>query len=97
MITSTGIEKVAEYIKALVSKGTYTISGVTKDVSILKTELTGGILTIYLYLDNTDSGNISNIKLIDIAGSVFADKPDNITKTNTKGLLIAFKFTISEV
>lgn len=97
MITSTGIGKVSAYIKSLVAKGTYTINGVTKDVSILKTDLAGGILTIYLYISNTDAGNITNVKLMDIAGEVFADKPDNIAKTNLKGLLIAFKFTLSEV
>ena len=97
MITATGIGKVADYIKSLIAKGTYTINGVTKDVAILKTDLANGILIIYLYISNTDAGNITNVKLIDIAGTVFDDKPDNVTKVNTKGLLVAFKYTISEV
>lgn len=97
MISPTGIGKVAAYIKSIVAKGTYTINGVAKEVSILKTELVGGVLTIYLYISSADAGNITNIKLMDVAGDVFADKPDNISKTNTKGLLVAFKFTVSEV
>lgn len=97
MISPTGISNIANYIKSQLARGTYTIGGVKKDTPIYKTVLTGSTLTVHLYVGNTEAGSITKSELIDIAGMVFADKPDSITKTSTKGVLITYKFTISEV
>lgn len=97
MITTNGIQKFAKAMANIVSKGTYTVGGVTKDLPIHSTKIEGDTFYINLYLDDTVVGNITNTKLYDYEGTLLADRPDSITKPADKGLLIVYKFKLSEV
>ncbi len=96
MITSEGMSEVAQDIINRIDKGTYDLNGVTCDANIYKTALTGSTVMIYLYFEDELSGNMSNFKLVSISGNDFAIKPEVIAKTNTKGLLVRFKFEVKE-
>lgn len=97
MITTNGIQKFAKAMANIVSKGTYTVGGVTKDLPIHSTKVEGDTFYVNLYLDDTVVGNITNTKLYDYEGTILADRPDSIVKPAEKGLLIVYKFKLSEV
>jgi hypothetical protein len=97
MITSTGFNNVLTYISNLISTGRYVVSGTNIDVPILSKTISGNTLTVNIFLTDGAAGTVTDIKLIDTNGQVFADKPDSITKLATQGVLVIFKFTITEV
>lgn len=97
MITSTGFSNVLNYMSGLISKGRYIVSGTNIDVDILSKTISGNTLTVNIFLADGQAGTITDIKLMDANGQVFADKPDSITKLATQGVLVIFKFTITEV
>ncbi|WHH58320.1 hypothetical protein [Petroclostridium sp. X23] len=97
MISATGLTKTTNFINDLIARGRYTIGGVVKYIDIYKTEVSGNTITKYLYIANEDAGTITNLKLIDKDGDIYADRPDSISKASNKGILVSFKITISEV
>lgn len=97
MLTPTGINKTAAAVLGLISHATYTLGGVTSTAAIYKTEVEQNVLKVYLFLNEAAAGQLTNFKLIDKDGEVFADRPDNITKPSTKGMWVMFKFAIVEV
>ena len=96
-ITTGGHTKMKNWLKGFIKEGQYTIGGVKYKTPIYKTDLTGDVITIYLYLDDTVSGTITKFELLDQDGAVFDDQPDNIVKPNINGLLISFKYTLKRV
>ena len=97
MITTTGIQKFAKAMAGIVSRGTFTVSGNTINVPIHSTEVTGDTFQVNLYLDDTVVGTVTAAKLYDFEGTLLADRPDNIIKPASKGLLVVVKFKLSEV
>lgn len=97
MITTNGIGKFAAAMAKIVSKGTFVINGATKQVEVHSVEVKGDTFFVNLYLDDTVSGTITATKLYDFEGTLLADRPDSIIKPVDKGLLIVFKFKLSEV
>ena len=97
MIATQELKKITDYMRNRIARGKYTIGGVTKDLDIYKSSISDNTITIELYIANEDAGQITNIKLINIEGGIFADKPDSINKIPNKGVLIKFVFNISEV
>lgn len=97
MITTTGFSNVLNYISNLISKGRYYIGSSSIDVPILSKVVSGNTLTVNIFLTDGAAGTVTDIKLIDTNGQAFADKPDSITKLATQGVLVIFKFTITEV
>ena len=97
MIRPKGIEEFAEAMLGIITKGTYTIDGVTKDVPIHSTKISEGTFQVNIYLDDTVVGNITNTGLYSYKGTLLADRPDYIGKPEDKGLLIVYKFKLSEV
>lgn len=97
MITTNGIQKFAKAMANIVSKGTYTVGGVTKNLPVHSTKIENDTFYINLYLDDTVIGNITNTKLYDYEGTLLAERPDSIDKIADKGLLIVYKFKLSEV
>jgi hypothetical protein len=96
-ITATGHQKLKDWLKSFIKEGRYTVNGVTKTTPIFQVKQEGDVVTFYLYLDDTVSGTITKIQLIDQDGAVFDDQPDNITKSSINGLLVAFKYTLKKV
>ncbi len=96
MITTQGIEEIAQSIIDRVDHGSYDLEGVTNTTTIYKTSIEGDTVMIYLYLEDGVSGDLSNFKLISVTGNDFAIKPEIINKPDTKGLLVRFKFQVKE-
>ncbi|MFF2887027.1 hypothetical protein [Paenibacillus sp. NPDC057967] len=96
-ITTTGHNKLKDYLQGLIKEGRYYIGSTPTTVPIFKTERSGDVITFYLYLDDTVTGTINKFQLIDQAGAVFDDQPDSVAKPNINGLLVAFKYTLRRV
>lgn len=96
MIKSDGISLIYNSIVSNLLKGQVLIDGQFKDVEIQKTELTSNSVKIYIYLDETYVGQITDYRLITIAGKIFLERSENVTKNNTKGLLVLFEIVLQE-
>lgn len=96
MISSDGLNLIYNNITGNLLKGQALINGSYKDIEVQKTELTANSVKIYLYLDETYSGQITGYRLITIDGKVFLERSENITKTTDKGLLVLFEIILQE-
>lgn len=96
MIKPDGLNLIYNSITSNLLKGQTLINGQYKDVEIQKTELTSNSVKVFLYLDESYIGQITNYRLITIAGKVFLERSENIAKNNTKGLLVLFEIVLQE-
>ncbi|WP_046180396.1 hypothetical protein [Domibacillus tundrae] len=96
-ITTTGHNEMKNWLFAFIKEGRYTIGGVKTTAPIYKSSLTGDVITIQLYLDDSVKGTITKFELMDQKGQVFDDQPDNIIKPETNGLLVTFKYTLKKL
>lgn len=96
-IQSAAHDKMKNWLKNLLSHGTYRIGSTTKTMPIHSINLTGDVITIQFYLDDTVSGTITKFQVIDLDGTVFDDQPDSITKPLQNGLLVTFKYTLKRI
>ena len=96
-ITTAGHTKLKNWLMNTIKQGRFTKDGVQYFIPIFKVDLTGDVITIYLYLDDSVSGKITRIELLDQDGVTFDDQPDNITKPTINGLLVSFKYTLKRV
>lgn len=96
MIKSDGLNLIYNSITSNLLKGQALIGGQFKDVEIQKTEVTSNSVKIFLYLDETYVGQITDYRLITTAGKVFLERSENVTKTNAKGLLVLFEIVLQE-
>jgi hypothetical protein len=97
MITTTGFSNVLTYISNLISKGRYYMGSTPIDVPILSKTVNSNTLTVNMFLEDGAAGTITKTQLVDTNGQIFADKPDSISKIDSQGVLVIFKFTITEV
>jgi hypothetical protein len=96
MIKPDGLNLIYNSITSNLLKGQVLINGQYKDIEIQKTELTSNSVKVFLYLDESYVGQITNYRLITIAGKVFLERSENIAKNNTKGLLVLFEIVLQE-
>lgn len=96
MITSDGISFLYEAINNNLSHGLILVDGSDVQVDIHKTELLDNKIRIFLYADETISGNITRYQIIEKSGKVFMEKNDNIVKDNERGLLLLFEIQVNE-
>ncbi|MDN4093584.1 hypothetical protein QYF48_12235 [Brevibacillus agri] len=99
MITSTGRQKDLQRILDNLDHATYVLDGNTQIIPFYDTKIENDILHIYLYLDESVKGNITNFKVIDKNGDVYIDRADSINKSDLKGVYVAFsyKYDVKEV
>ena len=97
MITSIGLNKIANSIIALINKGQVTVDGATKDVDLFKTSIDKDTVKIYLLLDDTFTGRIDHKCLLDKDNNIIFENAISICKDSSRGLLIVFSIKISEV
>ena len=97
MITTNGIKKFAAAMAGIVSRGTFTVDGKTHNVPIHSVEVKEDTFHVNLYLDDTVVGTVTAAKLYDFEGTLLTDRPDSIKKPVDKGLLVVFKFKLTEV
>ena len=97
MITTAGLSKITDAVKGLIAGGTYTIGGVTKDIPIFSAAQNANILVVQLYLDDSVAGTVTKFQLKGYDGTILVDRPDSVTKTALKGLLVIFNITVTEI
>lgn len=96
MISSDGLNLIYNNITSNLLKGQVLLNGTFQDVPIQQTQLTTNSVKVFLYLDETYVGQITDYRLITTAGKVFLERSENVTKNNTKGLLVLFEIVIQE-
>ncbi|UZH06413.1 hypothetical protein [Heyndrickxia coagulans] len=96
-ITSGGLQKFKQALINLLLEGRYTMNGKTYSTPIFKTSIDGDNVNVYLYLDDSVSGNITQVQLIDRDGAVFDTQTENINKPSINGLLITFTYNLKKV
>ncbi len=97
MITQDGIN----FLYNVLKNGLYTaqvlVNGQWKDIKIQKVEVLTNSIKIYVYIDETITGQITQYRLITNDGKTFLTRSENITKDNTRGLLTVFEIKLLEV
>lgn len=97
-LTTIGTHKIAQRLVSSIDHAAYTLDGQPKTVSIFKAAAVDDKATIYVYFDDTISGTIDNVQLVDADGDVVAEAHElSFKKPTTKGLYVAFKYSITEL
>jgi succinylglutamate desuccinylase len=97
MITTEGIQEIAQSILDLVDHAEVQMKTETKELQLYKTSIDVDTLKVFIMLDDTVVGDIQNIKLIGKSGNVLLENPQEIIKNATKGLLVVFSIKVVEV
>ncbi len=97
-LTEVGIEKIGRRFVNSVDHAAYTLDGQPKTVSPFRKIVEGTSAKVYVYFDDTVSGTVENVQLIDTDGDVIAEATGrSFSKTTSKGLYVAFKYNIREM
>jgi len=97
-LTAIGIEKIGRRFVDSVNHATYTLDGQPKIISPFRKMVEGESAKVYIYFDDTVSGTIGNVQLIDTDGDIIAEAVErSFVKTANKGLYVAFKYNIREL
>ena len=94
-ITSVGIEKIGRRFADSIDHAAYTLNGAPKTEPFRKL-VTADTVKIYIYFDDTVTGNVANVQLVDTDGDIVAQSDREFEKPPSKGLYVAFKYTIIE-
>ena len=92
-ITSVGIEKIGRRFADSIDHAAYTLNGAPKTGEPFRKLVT---VKIYIYFDDTVTGNVANVQLVDSDGDIVAQSDREFEKPPSKGLYVAFKYTIIE-
>lgn len=96
-LTTVGLEKQAQHFMESISYGQFKVNGIVVDnVPLYKKERSGSVIRVYLSVDVSYEGMISEIKLIDNEGDVVAASSETIAKPDSKGIYITFKYKYTE-
>lgn len=95
-ITSVGIEKIGRRFADSIDHTAYTLNGAPKTVEPFRKLVTADAVKIYIYFDDTVTGNVANVQLVDTDGDIVAQSDREFEKPPSKGLYVAFKYTIIE-
>lgn len=96
-LTPIGINKQLLRLRDSLDYATFKENGTTKKVSIFRADVTDNKIKIYVYLDDTVTGKVSNISLVDVDGDIIAVAAREFTKPKTKGIYSVFAYTFVEV
>lgn len=97
MITTQGLDIMSNAIMESLFKARYVIGGQIKYLDITSKTVENGLITVNVYVSESVLGTITEVSLLDINNTVMVHRPDSIVKPLLEGLLIVFKFTVSEV
>ena len=95
-IYENGIQKIGQRLVDSIDHATYTLNGVPKTVPLFRTMVEGGNVRIYVYFDDTVTGTVGDVQLVDEDGDVIAATDRVFEKPPSKGLYVAFKYKILE-
>jgi hypothetical protein len=97
-LTDIGIQKIGQRFVDSVDHAAFTLNGQPKTVQPFRKIVSGSDARVYVYFDDTVIGDVSNVELVDTDGDVVASAGDRVfTKTQGKGLYVAFKYNIKEM
>lgn len=97
-LTPQGVEKIGRRFVESVNHAAFTLNGQPRTVSPFRKIASGSDARVYVYFDDTVSGTVANIQLVDEDGDVVAEAHDrSFEKPQSKGLYIAFKYNIEEI
>ncbi|OHW62159.1 hypothetical protein EUAN_12280 [Andreesenia angusta] len=96
MITQEGLAEITQAIKDLISHVTIEANSTEQRVEIYKLSTQEGVIKAYVLLDDTFINDVSNIKLISKSNKVLIERPENIQKDISKGLLLFFSLKVME-
>lgn len=97
-LTGIGIEKMGKRFVNSVDHAAYTLNGQPKTMIPFRKMVEGESAKVYIYFDDTVSGTIGNVQLIDTDGDIIAEAVErSFIKTANKGLYVAFKYNIREL
>lgn len=89
MLSEYLINKIAEETKDKIRTAEIDIDGRTEEVAILKKEIKGNLLKVFVSSSN-DKGNITDIRLLDREGHVLISKPKEMVKTVGYAIVSSF-------
>lgn len=95
--TEVGINKQLTRLKDSLSHATYLLDGQEQQVNIFKTDIDQNLIRVFVYLDDTVSGTVSEISLVDTDGDVIALADREFIKPQSKGLYSVFAYRFVEV
>lgn len=94
-LTDIGIQKIGQRFVDSVDHAAFTLNGQPKTVQPFRKIVSGSDARVYVYFDDTVIGDVSNVELVDTDGDVVASAGDRVfTKTQGKGLYVAFKYNM---
>jgi len=97
LLTSYALQKLASTLDALATKANYTIGGVTYQAKIRRSIVSGVVVRKHIYLTQDDPlGTVTRARLLDAGGQVVAERTDQQVHEAGKGLLLEFRWTITE-
>ena len=96
-LTELGIEKIGRRLADSVDHAAYTLNGEPKTVAPFRKIVASGSAKVYVYFDETVSGRVADVQLIDTDGDVIAQTDRVFDKPPSKGLYVAFKYNIKEM
>lgn len=97
-LTEIGIEKIGKRFVDSVDHAAYTLNGQPKTMIPFRKIVESTRAKVYVYFDDTVSGTVENVQLVDTDGDVIAEAAGrSFMKTTNKGLYVAFKYNIREM
>ena len=95
-ITSVGIEKIGRRFADSIDHAVSQLSACRNLLEPFRKLVTADTVKIYIYFDDTVTGNVANVQLVDTDGDIVAQSDREFEKPPSKGLYVAFKYTIIE-
>lgn len=97
MLTTYALQTLANTLDDLAVKADYTIGGVTYQAKIRRSIVSGATVRKHIYLTQKDPlGTVTRARLLDAYGQVVAERTDPQVHEAGKGLLLEFRWTITE-
>lgn len=95
-ITAVGIEKIGRRLIDSIDHAAYTLNGEPRTVKPFRLLAEADGVKIYVYFDDTVTGTVGDVQLVDTDGDVIAATDRVFEKPPSKGLYVAFKYKITE-
>lgn len=95
-LTAVGVEKIGRRFAESIDHAAYTLNGEPKAVEPFRKIVEADSVKIYVYFDDTIVGVVANVQLVDTDGDVVAETDRAFEKPPSKGLYVAFKYSIIE-
>lgn len=98
-LTETGVNKIGKRLVDSVAHAAYTLDGSLKPLRSSVDRAEAGSTKVYVYFDDTISGKVANVQLVDTDGDVIATTPPEreFVKSYEQGALCSLKYNIKRM